>query len=69
VVEEHEVTKAWMKVVEVVAVIVEVKLPVSMGVQISGKCQDAVVGVFVCWEQVVKMIRVGGSVKWRQAEV
>jgi hypothetical protein len=54
-----------MKVVGVVVVIVEVKLPVSVGVQISGKCRDAVEGVFVCWEQVVKMVRVGASVSWR----
>ena len=44
----HEVTEAWMKTAEVVAVIGVVKLPVSMGVQINGKYRGVAEAVFVC---------------------
>ena len=67
-VEGHEVTKAWAKVVEVVAEIGRVKLRASTGEQIGDeKCRDEEEAVFV-WEQEVKMMPVVVSVRWREAE-
>jgi hypothetical protein len=44
----HEVTEAWMKAVEVVAVIGVVMPPVSREVQINGKYRGVAEAVFVC---------------------